>query len=136
MGLNPTILRQVRAFALAVSPSEPPAVPRRRYRASGFVLALQPASANAATARMTRKRMGAFQLIGDEPSDNRLVDTQEKSAIRFSFLCRTRAVWLADRRLTLQSRHNIAGIADHWITDSVPNPNFGGATHCPGRRSA
>jgi len=38
MGLNPTILRQDRAFALAVSPSEPPAVPRRGYRASGFVL--------------------------------------------------------------------------------------------------
>jgi hypothetical protein len=38
MGLNPMILRQVRDFTLAVSPSEPPAVPRRGYRASGFVL--------------------------------------------------------------------------------------------------
>ena len=37
MGLNPMILRQVRAFALAVTPSEPPAVHRRGYRASGFV---------------------------------------------------------------------------------------------------
>jgi hypothetical protein len=36
--LNPTILRQVRAFALAVSPSETPAVHRRGYRASGLVL--------------------------------------------------------------------------------------------------
>ncbi len=43
MGLNPTILRPVRAFALAVSPSEPPAVPRRGYRASGFVLTSIPA---------------------------------------------------------------------------------------------
>jgi hypothetical protein len=32
MGLNPTILRQVRAFALAVTSSEPPAVHRRGYR--------------------------------------------------------------------------------------------------------
>jgi len=38
MGLNPVILRQVRAFALAVGLSEPPAVPRRGYIASGFVL--------------------------------------------------------------------------------------------------
>src|SRR5580704_1890955 len=36
MGLNPMILGQVPAFALAVSPSEPPAVLRRGYRASGF----------------------------------------------------------------------------------------------------
>src|SRR4029077_20103528 len=38
MGLNPTILRQVRACALAVTPSEPPPVHRRGYRASGLVL--------------------------------------------------------------------------------------------------
>jgi hypothetical protein len=38
MGLNPTILRQVRAFALPVTPSEPPVVHRRGYRASGLVL--------------------------------------------------------------------------------------------------
>ena len=37
MGLNPTILRQVRALVLAFSPSEPAAVPRRGYRASGLV---------------------------------------------------------------------------------------------------
>src|SRR5271155_783259 len=36
------ILRQVRDFTLAVSPSEPPAVPRRGYRASGFVLGREP----------------------------------------------------------------------------------------------
>jgi hypothetical protein len=42
MGLNPTILRQVGAFALAVTPSEPPAVHRRGYRASGLVLTLTP----------------------------------------------------------------------------------------------
>jgi recombinase len=32
----------------------------------------------------------------------------------------------------LQSRHNIAGTADHWITDSIPDPNFGGAIYCSG----
>src|SRR4029077_20120314 len=37
MGLNPTILRQLRAFALAVAPSKPPAVHRRGYSASGLV---------------------------------------------------------------------------------------------------
>jgi hypothetical protein len=31
-GVEPTILRQVRAFALAVTSSEPPAVHRRGYR--------------------------------------------------------------------------------------------------------
>jgi hypothetical protein len=35
-GVDPMILRQVRDFTLAAS--EPPAVPRRGYRASGFVL--------------------------------------------------------------------------------------------------
>jgi hypothetical protein len=45
MGLNPTILRQVRAFALSVTPSEPPAVHRRGYRASGLVLTSTPAVA-------------------------------------------------------------------------------------------
>jgi hypothetical protein len=29
--------------------------------------------------------MGAFNPIGDEQSDNRLIDTQEKQTIRFSF---------------------------------------------------
>ncbi len=38
MGLNPTILRQGRAFVFLLSPSAHPAVPRRPYRASGFVL--------------------------------------------------------------------------------------------------
>jgi hypothetical protein len=38
MGLNPTILRQVRAFALTVTPSAPPAVHRRGYRTRGLVL--------------------------------------------------------------------------------------------------
>jgi hypothetical protein len=38
MGLNPMILRQGRAFAFLVSPSVHPAVLRRPYRASGFVL--------------------------------------------------------------------------------------------------
>ena len=42
MGLNPTILRQVRACALAVTPSEPPPVHRRGYRASGLVLTSTP----------------------------------------------------------------------------------------------
>ena len=46
MGLNPTILRQVRAFALAVTPSEPPALHRRGYRASGLVLTSTPAGGN------------------------------------------------------------------------------------------
>ena len=43
MGLNPMILRQGRAFAFLVSPSVHPAVPRRPYRASGFVLGRIPA---------------------------------------------------------------------------------------------
>jgi hypothetical protein len=38
MGLNPTILRQARAFALPLSPLRLPALPSRRYRASGLVL--------------------------------------------------------------------------------------------------
>jgi hypothetical protein len=37
------ILRQGRAFAFLVSPSVHPAVPRRPYRASGFVLGRIPA---------------------------------------------------------------------------------------------
>src|SRR5208282_4554697 len=55
MGLNPTILRQVRAFALAVSPSEPPAVPRRCYRASGLVLTSTPAVRSALIAVIPRQ---------------------------------------------------------------------------------
>jgi hypothetical protein len=50
IGLNPTILRQVRAFALAVTPSEPPVVHRRGYRASGLVLTSTPAVRCAQTA--------------------------------------------------------------------------------------
>jgi hypothetical protein len=38
MGLNPTILRQVRAFLFVFSPSNPAAGPCHGYRASGFVL--------------------------------------------------------------------------------------------------
>jgi hypothetical protein len=69
-------------------------------------LALQPASANAATATM-RNPMGGVQRIEDH-ADDRLVDTQEKQTIRFSHFART--VWPADRRLTLQGHPNIAGL--------------------------
>ena len=46
-------------------------------------MALQPASANAATARMTGNRMAAFQARGDRLPDKRVVDAEESSAIRF-----------------------------------------------------
>src|ERR1700722_13040728 len=55
MGLNPTILRQVRACALAVTPSEPPPVHRRGYRASGLVLT----SIRAIRSRATNVRSGS-----------------------------------------------------------------------------
>jgi hypothetical protein len=41
---------------------------------------------------MTRNRMGAFQLIDGELSDDRLVVGQEKSATRLSFFACTRAL--------------------------------------------
>ena len=47
------------------------------------LMALQPASANAATARMTGNRMAAFQARGDRLPDKRVVDAEESSAIRF-----------------------------------------------------
>jgi hypothetical protein len=52
MGLNPRTLRQVRAFALTVTPSEPPAVHRCGYRASGLVLTSTPAVRNAQLANI------------------------------------------------------------------------------------
>jgi hypothetical protein len=66
MGLNPTILRQVRAFALAVTPSEPPAVHRRGYRASGLVLTSFPAVRLLAT----NVSFGRIEPTGDrKPAD-------------------------------------------------------------------
>jgi hypothetical protein len=58
MGLNPTILRQVRAFALAVTPSEPLALHRRGYRASGLVLtSIRDIESVATTFRFESKRV-------------------------------------------------------------------------------
>jgi hypothetical protein len=42
MGLNPTILRQAKAFAFLFQPTDPPPRTRRPYRASGLVLTSTP----------------------------------------------------------------------------------------------
>ena len=70
MGLNPMILRQVRAFAVAVSPSEPPAVPRKR-----------PPSLASATARAVSFSGGV------RPFDNRTLNGRSPPLSGRSYSC-------------------------------------------------
>jgi len=69
MGLNPTILGQGRAFVFLLSPSVHPAVPRRPYRAGGFVLGRDLAVARRPLDGRTPRRPSAICYVRSTSQD-------------------------------------------------------------------